>query len=161
MFFRKKRNDDGLQVELPITPMLDMAFQLLTFFILTYHPTELEGQVAAGLPSSDGRNVGNQVGIDDLPKEDPKSAIIVEVRTQHADEAGSIVFPITVKHDNDTKDVDSMKELQRHLIQKHKQVPDNPVRIVGDNKLKWACMMQVVDVCQDAGFQKVGFGRQE
>jgi biopolymer transport protein ExbD len=28
----------------PIAPMLDMAFQLLTFFVLTYHPAPQEGQ---------------------------------------------------------------------------------------------------------------------
>src|SRR3954469_12161039 len=32
------------EVEIQITPMLDMAFQLLTFFILTYHPAPTEGQ---------------------------------------------------------------------------------------------------------------------
>src|SRR4051794_5964424 len=28
-----------------ITPMLDMAFQLLAFFIMTYHPSALEGHI--------------------------------------------------------------------------------------------------------------------
>src|SRR3954453_19922719 len=28
----------------PIAPMLDMAFQLLTFFVLTYHQAPQEGQ---------------------------------------------------------------------------------------------------------------------
>ena len=36
-------------VEVPITPMLDMAFQLLTFFILTYHPMPVEGQFVMNL----------------------------------------------------------------------------------------------------------------
>ena len=31
------------EIEIPITPMLDMAFQLLTFFILTYHPAQPRG----------------------------------------------------------------------------------------------------------------------
>ena len=34
---------------MPITPMLDMAFQLLTFFILTYHPMPSEGQFLMNL----------------------------------------------------------------------------------------------------------------
>src|SRR3954467_5101865 len=37
------------EVEIPITPMLDMAFQLLTFFILTYRPAPTEGQFAMNL----------------------------------------------------------------------------------------------------------------
>jgi biopolymer transport protein ExbD len=32
-----------------IAPMLDMAFQLLTFFILTYHPLPTEGQFVMNL----------------------------------------------------------------------------------------------------------------
>jgi biopolymer transport protein ExbD len=33
----------------PIAPMLDMAFQLLTFFVLTYHPAPQEGQFVMSL----------------------------------------------------------------------------------------------------------------
>jgi len=39
----------GLEVDIPITPMLDMAFQLLTFFILTYRPAPTEGQFSMNL----------------------------------------------------------------------------------------------------------------
>ena len=35
--------------EVPITPMLDMAFQLLTFFVLTYSPMPAEGQFVMNL----------------------------------------------------------------------------------------------------------------
>jgi biopolymer transport protein ExbD len=35
--------------EVPITPMLDMAFQLLTFFVLTYKPAPSEGQFVMNL----------------------------------------------------------------------------------------------------------------
>jgi biopolymer transport protein ExbD len=37
------------EVELQVAPMLDMAFQLLTFFILTYRPSPVEGQFAMSL----------------------------------------------------------------------------------------------------------------
>ncbi len=33
----------GVNLGLIITPMLDMAFQLMAFFIMTYHPSALEG----------------------------------------------------------------------------------------------------------------------
>jgi biopolymer transport protein ExbD len=39
----------GMEIEIPITPMLDMAFQLLTFFILTYRPAPTEGQFSMNL----------------------------------------------------------------------------------------------------------------
>ena len=39
----------SMEIEIPITPMLDMAFQLLTFFILTYRPAPSEGQFSMNL----------------------------------------------------------------------------------------------------------------
>ncbi len=45
MMKRKKADE----VEVQITPMLDMAFQLLTFFILTYHAAPTEGQFSMNL----------------------------------------------------------------------------------------------------------------
>jgi len=37
-------------VELNLAAMLDMAFQLLTFFILTFRPAPIEGQISLRLP---------------------------------------------------------------------------------------------------------------
>src|SRR5207244_3440946 len=48
---RRRNKDEDPGVVLPITPMLDMAFQLLAFFIMTYNPSDLEGQLDLGLPS--------------------------------------------------------------------------------------------------------------
>src|SRR5947207_2082102 len=48
---RRRGGEGGYhEVPLPITPMLDMAFQLLAFFIMTYNPSDLEGQLDLGLP---------------------------------------------------------------------------------------------------------------
>ena len=40
----------GVALGLIITPMLDMSFQILSFFIMTYHPSALEGHVNGTLP---------------------------------------------------------------------------------------------------------------
>jgi biopolymer transport protein ExbD len=47
---RHKRKRIQEDVELNLAAMLDMAFQLLTFFILTFKPAPIEGQVALRLP---------------------------------------------------------------------------------------------------------------
>jgi biopolymer transport protein ExbD len=39
----------GVNLGIIITPMLDMAFQLLAFFIMTYHPSALEGHIDGNL----------------------------------------------------------------------------------------------------------------
>lgn len=46
---RRRRRSQG-DVELNLAAMLDMAFQLLTFFILTFKPAPIEGQVSLRLP---------------------------------------------------------------------------------------------------------------
>ena len=47
---RKKKRRKQEDVELNVTAMLDMAFQLLTFFILTFRPAPIEGQISLRLP---------------------------------------------------------------------------------------------------------------
>jgi len=45
---RHRRSQE--EVELNVTAMLDMAFQLLAFFILTFKPPPVEGSIALRLP---------------------------------------------------------------------------------------------------------------
>ncbi len=47
---RKKKKHGGDDVKLNLAAMLDMAFQLLTFFILTFKSPPVEGQVDLRLP---------------------------------------------------------------------------------------------------------------
>lgn len=57
----------------PIAPMLDMAFQLLTFFVLTYRPAPVEGQFFMNLlPAQPATAMGESTpteaaAADDLP----------------------------------------------------------------------------------------------
>jgi len=47
---KRKKHGGGDEVKLNLAAMLDMAFQLLTFFILTFKPPPVEGQVSLKLP---------------------------------------------------------------------------------------------------------------
>jgi biopolymer transport protein ExbD len=47
---RRRRLSSTSGVELNVTAMLDMAFQLLAFFILTFRPAPIEGQLMLHLP---------------------------------------------------------------------------------------------------------------
>ncbi len=46
---KRKRRSQG-EVELNLAAMLDMAFQLLAFFILTFKPAPVEGQIMLRMP---------------------------------------------------------------------------------------------------------------
>src|SRR6516164_148323 len=80
--FHRRKAEPGPEVELPITPMLDMAFQLLAFFILTYHPSALEGQVALAQPAAgqarakDAKDVSPE-NISDVDIEPPGELTVV------------------------------------------------------------------------------------
>lgn len=43
--FHDRAEGEGVNLTLVITPMLDMSFQLLAFFIMTYHPSALEAHI--------------------------------------------------------------------------------------------------------------------
>ncbi len=47
---RRRRGRSKHEVELNLAAMLDMAFQLLAFFILTFRPSPVEGELALNLP---------------------------------------------------------------------------------------------------------------
>jgi biopolymer transport protein ExbD len=49
---RKKKKHGQESVELNLAAMLDMAFQLLTFFILTFKPAPVEGEIALRMPQA-------------------------------------------------------------------------------------------------------------
>jgi biopolymer transport protein ExbD len=46
---KKDAGSQGVQLGLIITPMLDMSFQILAFFIMTYNPSALEGHIPGSL----------------------------------------------------------------------------------------------------------------
>ena len=53
---RRSRHKPGEPTapDMPIVPMLDMSFQLMSFFILTFHPMPSEAQIALALPKIEG-----------------------------------------------------------------------------------------------------------
>jgi biopolymer transport protein ExbD len=50
----KNAGNKFVEPDLPITPMLDMSFQLLAYFLMTFNPTPTEGHIDVGLPNQAG-----------------------------------------------------------------------------------------------------------
>lgn len=165
---RRRNHEPGPEVNLPVTPMLDMTFQLLTFFIFTYHPSAMEGQMEMTLPGGGEAKAKDKQDVNPDSVSDPdiksETTVTVKVRTVTGDEnAGAIVFPIEV----DVKDglakgsVSSIKELEAYLkslMNEKKLVSESDgVKVEAQNKLKWACVVEVMDACKNAGLSNVGF----
>ena len=56
--------------DLPITPMLDMTFQLLAFFITTFNPTPSEGHLDLALPKLEGGQAATATPVVTIDEED-------------------------------------------------------------------------------------------
>jgi len=64
---KHKNETEDVTVELPITPMLDMSFQLMAFFIFTFRPAPSEGQIAMSLPEIKGGDSAAPSLMEDKP----------------------------------------------------------------------------------------------
>jgi biopolymer transport protein ExbD len=64
---RHKNETEDVQPDLPITPMLDMSFQLMAFFIFTFRPAPTELQIAMALPKEEGGGDSIPSPFDDKP----------------------------------------------------------------------------------------------
>src|SRR5262245_23900088 len=104
-FHSRSRPGNPSKVVLPITPMLDMTFQLLFFFIVNFKatPTMQEGQLEMALPS--GQAVaGGGVGIGG--KLEFPADVTVKVRTQLVEGNAGFISAISIQHDEREEGVD-------------------------------------------------------
>src|ERR1700683_5514939 len=72
----------GVNLGLIITPMLDMSFQILSFFIMTYHPSALEGHIAGSLapPEITATKSKENQQLDIIPPSVPEDMLLPEVQ---------------------------------------------------------------------------------
>ncbi|OAI38625.1 hypothetical protein AYO40_06495 [Planctomycetaceae bacterium SCGC AG-212-D15] len=169
MLSRKRRNGDpGLAVDVPVTPMLDMAFQLLTFFIFTYHPSDMEGQMEMAMPGGGSYKAQRAEDVNPESMSDPevdaKASVTIRVKTQHSDEGGSIQYPIEIEGlskdtANSLKDLESKLALMRggEKGEKSEGGGADSVKIEAEKRLKWAFIIDVMDSCKKAGYNNIGF----
>jgi biopolymer transport protein ExbD len=159
----RAKPDPALEVELPITPMLDLAFQVLLFFIMTYHPSQLEGQMDLTLPDAaqakaaspaEARPDQSAPGELELPSE-----ITVLVKTQHDGVHDGGISQISVQERQGTKDFPGLEELRKYLAEARSGLGNqNDIKIQADSALRYAFVMQIMDMCTRAGFRNVSFG---
>lgn len=158
------RAEPSLEVEVPITPMLDLAFQVLLFFILTYHPSQLEGQMDLSLPDlaqakaatpQQAQPEKSSTGELELPSE-----ITVLLRTRRDGTKDGTISQITVQEKAGTKDVADREALRRYLEKTREGLANqNDIKIEADSNVRYAAVIDIMDTCTGAGFRNVGFGR--
>jgi biopolymer transport protein ExbD len=152
----------GIQPNLPITPMLDMAFQLLMYFIMTFNPADLEGQMDLAMP------LDPVVAAPTQPK-DPKPAdpnptieipadITVSVGTQLDPANIGNLSSIQIQSRAGDKNINNLTELKKELIAARDKVQNKEsIKLQGHGKLKWSAVIEVMDTIRDAGFNNISF----
>jgi biopolymer transport protein ExbD len=140
---KRHRTED---VKLNLAAMLDMAFQLLAFFIFTFRPAPVEGQLALRMPPPmpvtqvrNGQSAGN-----DASNTNPLQGL------------NSLVITAMSNADGELKQmaigespVGTTKALERRLaaVLAEPGTAFDQVIVQVDSRLMYENLMQVIDVC--------------
>jgi biopolymer transport protein ExbD len=143
------------EVEIQVTPMLDMAFQLLTFFIMTFRPTPTEGQFAMSLlPAQPATRMDAPISTDPTTASEVPAGLRTLPTTLHATNDGELAR-VTLGE----VEIGSMDELKKQLkeILNDPTLPFDQALIKVDPRLKYEPLIQVVDVFSQLNVTKISF----
>lgn len=162
---RHRIPDKPLDIVLPITPMLDMSFQLLAFFVMTFKAANAsEGQLDMFLPKAGEPRAAKPEEIDPNKNSediDTTTDVTVAVAADRAGEVGDIkiVEKATTAAVVGETTGDKLKTLAATLKRMHDAVGGNKdnIKIEADGRLKYARLIDVMDACVQAGYRQVGF----
>ncbi|HMO36558.1 MAG TPA: biopolymer transporter ExbD [Gemmatales bacterium] len=138
-----------------VTPMLDMAFQILAFFVFTYSPTAAEGQFPIALVRGETAGEETQEKEDKVAPDEPtelKSTLFIEVRARDKGKIGSIkVGGTTLEPDPNESDRTEawIKALGTEMLRlKELNKTEDRITIKGTPTLRWEEMMRVIDTAR-------------
>ena len=159
---------------MPIPSFLDLAFHILAFFIFTYNPASMEGQIEMAMPASGEAKAQDQSQAD--PTRPPEDALdlnseltvtlstggdapvggISSVTVEGADGAQRSVYSSSA---DITKDLESgMPAFQNYLKSKQAGLTNkDAIKIRADSALKYVFVVKLMDACKKAGFKNIGF----
>ncbi len=125
-----KSKDTEAAASIELTPIIDMVFLLLIFFLVatTFHQSEREMQIA--LPAAMSAGPISSALREIIINVDEQGTIVVNGRTMEADELSTIIEQAVAKN------------------------PDQKVTLRGDRNTSYGHVVRVLDVCKTAGIQE-------
>lgn len=181
MAHEHRKTDPDIAIALPIVPMLDLSFQILFFFIITFNPSKAEGKMSLNLPASGQAKAKDPSSVDLQALSDPTdleipSEFVVVVRSYEdsfslsirgaatTDELGTVRGLAAMNEKERRAEIDKLlnklyTELKNRLDERKKQDPkaaDN-IKIEANGRTKYAMLVAVMDQAIRAGYAQVGF----
>jgi biopolymer transport protein ExbD len=136
-------------VQLNLTPMIDVIFNLLIFFVVGTRFAEVEGLLASELPAAPAQGV--QAAIPLMP---------IRVRLA-PDPAGSDGCLIRI--DNTALVPRNFLDLREVLIKLKGEhtgfESDTPIVIIADEAVQWQHVVNAFNAGKAAGYQSISFGQ--
>jgi len=123
-------------VGMQLAPMIDIVFQLLIFFIITWQFARDEVDLKVKVPTTEQGKAEKR----------PLGEIIINVR-----KSGVVIV--------DGQEI-THEALKAKLVRLSKAFPDQPVRLRGDENCSWQEVVKVVDVCREGGIWNFSFATQ-
>jgi biopolymer transport protein ExbD len=166
---RRPLDTVGDMPDLPITPMLDMSFQLLLFLIPFFQPAPLEGQMDLNLPAAGDAKAQSPDTADPKANSDKEerleSEVTVILKTGRDGESVGILSQIVIQTREKEIAISNEDARWEHdLLEQLKKVRGgkgltnlDDLKIQADGKLKYDFVVKAMDVCSRAGFTKIGF----
>lgn len=159
---KHRHHAEFVEPDLPITPMLDMTFQLLSFFIFTFKPQNREGMIFITLPEDQGGGAS----IPDPTDQTPKPVIIIfEVQVSDDRNIGQITMRIEDRNAGAAgkggakTPINDLAVFRQTLVDKYKLYKDQnqvaKVQLEIAGKLPWTHTVRLVDLAKQAGFNDV------
>ncbi len=145
---RRKRTHAESEVQLNMAAMLDMAFQLLAFFILTFRASPIEAQIALRLPdspqvTSSSNDQSSAIPTD--PMDDIHFPLPIELYAHPSGELEKVVIGSRLMKGNDP--AETMKLFRQEMVVLFETPIFDSVVIRVAKKLHYEPLMQVIDDC--------------
>jgi len=148
---RKQRGRPKGPMQPPLTPMIDVTFQLLLFFLLTFTFRQAEGQIPGSLPAEAAEtsmDVPEKVEIVVRRAVSPGAAQGCEYLLKEGDRLiGKTASPRGLYHELD-KHKKSLGEFAAEEV---------PVILRAGDYVPWQCVVEAFNAAIRAEFKKIGF----
>ncbi|HKB36441.1 MAG TPA: biopolymer transporter ExbD [Gemmataceae bacterium] len=170
---KHRTEDKPTEVTLPITPMLDMAFQILFFFIATFNPVQAsEGQMDLSLPAKSTPQASDPAKVNpkaESHKEDIDipADVTISLRGLQDPQLRGRISTISITQNAGPKIIPGTEREREEALRAElrairppegtvgpdgkKKVPN--VRMEAESNVHWMAVVRIMDICYQEKFQ--------